>query len=217
MKINNSRKILLILTILATAVLLAYFLLGVFKNNPKTESQNQKIQFELSPEVEKIIKAKADIFRPLLQSDPVISEIKESNKKHSGITLKEILALDDKFKSASAGDEFIKRLSSNPAAKALINFQDDHLAFSEIFITDKFGLNVAETNKTSDYYQADEEWWVDAYASGKGREYHGAIEFDDSAQAEAISVYIPIIEVKTNEVIGVAKAVLSIAAIKLEL
>ncbi|MEK7090191.1 MAG: hypothetical protein AAB930_01245, partial [Patescibacteria group bacterium] len=110
-----------------------------------------------------------------------------------------------------------KQFQEDPAAHKLIEFQEENPAFSEIFITDKFGLNVAQTNKTSDFYQADEEWWTGSYNDGKGREYHGAIEFDESAQAEAISVYIPVFDAESGELIGIAKAVLNIAAIKLEL
>ena len=34
-----------------------------------------------------------------------------------------------------------------------------HVVFPEIFITDRYGANVAQTNRTSDYRQNDEEWW----------------------------------------------------------
>ena len=99
----------------------------------------------------------------------------------------------------------------------LVEFQKEHPEFYEIFVTDKLGLNAAQTNETSDFYQADEDWWIGAYNGGEGREYHGILEFDESAQTEGISIYIPVHDPDTNEVIGISKAVLSVDAIKSEL
>ena len=80
-----------------------------------------------------------------------------------------------------------------------------------------YGLNAGQTNKTTDYYQADEDWWIGAYNSGKGKASHGTIEFDESAQTEAISLYIPVMDGINNKAIGVIKAVVSITAIKMDL
>ena len=35
-------------------------------------------------------------------------------------------------------------------------------------LTDAKGAVIAATNKTSDYFQADERWWEEAYNNGKG-------------------------------------------------
>ena len=53
-----------------------------------------------------------------------------------------------------------------------------HDVFPEVFVTNKYGANVAQTGKTSDYYQADEDWWQ------KAREediYVENVEYDSSA------------------------------------
>lgn len=192
-----------------------YFFTGDYKNGSKNEAEEQQMEFV--PEVEAVIRSKTDIFRPILSNKLIIEEVKASNQKNKDLTPEEILELDEKFRKSNGNDNFAEQFSTNRAAKELIEFQENNPVFSEIFITDKFGLNVAQTNKTTDYYQADEEWWMNAYNDDKGKEYHGSIEFDESAQAEAISVYIPIIDRDTNEIIGISKAVLSIAAIKLEL
>ena len=46
--------------------------------------------------------------------------------------------------------------------------------YGEIFITNKYGANVAQTGKTSDYRQDDEEWWQVAKERGW---YIGDIEY----------------------------------------
>ena len=84
-------------------------------------------------------------------------------------------------------------------------------------VTDKRGLICGETNKTTDYYQADEQWWITAYNLGKGKSYYGGIEYDESAMAEVISIYVPVIDPGINKAIGVIKAACDITAIKMEL
>ncbi|WP_119342661.1 hypothetical protein [Facilibium subflavum] len=96
----------------------------------------------------------------------------------------------------------------NACAMRLKQFQSAHPAFAEIFITDVAGMNVCQTNMTSDFYQADEDWWQKAYNGGKGRLYYGDIEYDQSAYSIAIPIYIPIYH--KGEVIGISKSILTI-------
>lgn len=212
MKINK------LLVVLSSAIVIVsfsvYFFTGDYKNGSKKEAE--ELQIEFAPEVESVIRSKADNLRPILSNNSIIEEVRASNQKNKYLTFEEISVLDEKFRKSNGNDNFAEQFSTNRAAKELIEFQEDNPVFSEIFITDKFGLNVAQTNKTTDYYQADEEWWINAYNDGEGKEHHGSIEFDESAQAEAISIYVPIIDRNINEIIGISKAVLSIAALKLE-
>jgi hypothetical protein len=76
---------------------------------------------------------------------------------------------------------------------------------------------VALTNRTSDYYQADEDWWVKTYNGGQGIPSHGDVEYDGSAAAEAIAMYVPITDPETMTSIGVMKVLVDIAAIKMAL
>ena len=98
-----------------------------------------------------------------------------------------------------------------------MDFQEAHDGFPEIFVTDRHGLIVAQTNKTSDYNQADEDWWTRTFGDGAGQTHHGPIEYDESAQAEAISIYVPVVDPGSKKTIGVMKAVCDITAIKMEL
>ena len=41
-----------------------------------------------------------------------------------------------------------------------------HKVYGEVFITNKHGANIAQTGKTSDYRQDDEEWWQSAKNDG---------------------------------------------------
>ena len=57
----------------------------------------------------------------------------------------------------------------------------DQRRFAEVMITDLSGRLVAATNKTSDYFQADEDWWQRCYDGGKGRPLISDVIFDESA------------------------------------
>ena len=81
-----------------------------------------------------------------------------------------------------------------------------HRIFSEIFITNKYGTNIAQTGKTSDYYQSDERWWQEAKKDGL---YVEDIEYDESSEVYAINLCVRIDDQNGNFA-GVCKASLSI-------
>lgn len=194
---------------------------GIFLTRQIKETKEDvtgEIAFEpLAPEVERVLTQKSLLVEDLLRDPVIIDAVRATNQAHIDISLEQIIELDQRWRSSDGVDDFIRPFLTNEAALRLIKFQEDYPGFSEIFVTDEHGMNVGQTNKTTDYYQADEDWWVGGYNGGAGKVFHGPIEFDESAQAEAISLYIPVIDPENGRAIGVAKAVLNILAIKLEL
>ncbi len=81
--------------------------------------------------------------------------------------------------------------------------------FTEVFVTNKYGANAAQTGKTSDYYQADEEWWQISRREGF---YMGHVEYDERARAFAIPFTVRLDDEQGN-FIGTIKAVVSIMSI----
>lgn len=73
--------------------------------------------------------------------------------------------------------------------------------FNEFIVTDKRGVNVACFPETTDYWQGDEEKWILAFNQGKGANFIGTAEFDQSTQTQAVQVAVPIRH--QNKVIGV--------------
>ncbi len=78
--------------------------------------------------------------------------------------------------------------------------------FGEVFVTNNFGANIGQTGRTSDYYQADEEWWQVAKRDGV---YVRGIEYDDSAGIYSTDIGIRVDDENGN-FIGVLKVVLNI-------
>lgn len=173
---------------------------------------------EFAPEVEKVLENKIDLVRRMVAEDPrIIGTIEEFNEKNKHIAMSEIKRLDDQWIATEGIDGVVTELLNNEASFTLMEFQETHEGYPEIFITDAKGLIVALTNKTSDYYQADEDWWIKTYNDGQGMLSHGGIEYDESALAEAIAIYLPITDTDTKIVIGVMKVIVDITAIKMAL
>jgi len=101
---------------------------------------------------------------------------------------------------------------SEEMTKEFIEFYEKKYGYrivGEIFITNRYGANVAQTGKTSDYRQDDEKWWQ--VAKNKGL-YVSDVEFDESVGTHAISVGIRI-ENDDGEFMGVMKAVIAVSGI----
>jgi methyl-accepting chemotaxis protein len=75
----------------------------------------------------------------------------------------------------------------------------------EVFVTDKFGGLVAATNRTSDYYQADEIWWQTAWNNGQGAIFIGQPELDESSQSFSVNIAIPMYGHTSQQAIGVLR------------
>ncbi|MDD4183493.1 MAG: ATP-binding protein [Candidatus Omnitrophica bacterium] len=100
-------------------------------------------------------------------------------------------------------NELADRLKS---IAAFYEEKDGYKVFPEIFITNKYGANIAQNEKTSDYFQADEEWWRKAKADGV---YVGDISLDESSGTYSAEIGIRIND-KNRNFIGAAKIVLNI-------
>lgn len=107
---------------------------------------------------------------------------------------------------------FMKELNNNELSKTLrkrTRFYEEKYGFSvfpEVFVTNKYGANTAQTGKTSDYRQDDEEWWQRAEKDGL---YVGDVEYDESAATHSVAIGMRIDDEDGNFV-GIMKAVLNI-------
>jgi len=107
---------------------------------------------------------------------------------------------------------FMTQLSANKLAGELKSKRDfynnkyGYPLFAEIFITNRFGANIAQTNKTNDYYQADELWWQQARDNGR---FVSDIDYDISSDTFSTAIAVRI-DNSNGDFSGVIKAVLNI-------
>lgn len=139
-------------------------------------------------------------------SDPnLIERIKAQNAKHSDLSEDAIIALDQQWR-AEAGEgsgPMIEQALSDPTSLWLLEQQNATAGFvTEVFVMDNKGLNVAQSVKTSDYWQGDEAKWQQTYSVGPDALHISEVEFDDSTGFYQSQASLPISDPETGQVIG---------------
>lgn len=126
-------------------------------------------------------------------SDPVLVEaVKERNQAAS--SLDDVKARDAEWLAYTGVSDFMESLMSNPAARELKSLESSRPYFTELFLMDRLGANVAMTNKTSDYWQGDEAKFTESFKGGAGAVHIGKVKFDESAQAYLVQVSVPVMD-----------------------
>ena len=136
----------------------------------------------------------------------VVNAVKEANKTATK-SLELIFKLDKRWRATDGVDEWIGRFLNNPCATYLKKVQKEHkkggrFLYSEIFVMDKQGNIVAESNKTSDYWQGDEAKFIKSFADGKGAIFIDKPSFDESTQTYLVQVSVPVLDPYTGGAIG---------------
>ncbi|MBK8784872.1 MAG: hypothetical protein IPO22_24490 [Anaerolineales bacterium] len=109
------------------------------------------------------------ILETLAKTPSLVTAVSQANNLHSDLTSENIAAMDTAWSSKSSNIELtIKNISNNSLSNYLTDFINSNPAEVEVFVTDLKGLNIAMTDRTSDYLQSDEEWWKSTYANGSG-------------------------------------------------
>ncbi len=131
-------------------------------------------------------------------------------------TLQGLLATDDRWVDAADDDPLIVGIIDNTLAKQLRDFRQEFPQHVEVFFTDVEGGLIASTNRTSDYYQADEEWWQDAFSNGLGGVHIGNPEFDESSGVPtSINIAVPLFSRSDQgvKIVGVMRSTLTLSSL----
>ncbi len=118
----------------------------------------------------------------------------------------EIESLDQQWRDADAenydADPLVANILGNRFSSELRIFRDQFPQHAEVFLTNIQGVNIASTNRTSDYLQADEEWWQIAYQEGV---YIGQPEYDQSSKIVALNMAVTVREKGTGNIMGILR------------
>jgi len=149
--------------------------------------------------------------------DPSLQEtITNSNQEFEKLdNIQEYINEKDREWTSAPKEEitpFMRDLINNRLSKALrkrAKFHEEKYGFrdfAELFVTNKYGANIAQTGKTTDYRQDDEQWWQRAKEDGL---YVADVKYDESADVYSTDIGIRIDD-ETGNFVGVLKAVLNI-------
>jgi hypothetical protein len=125
--------------------------------------------------------------------DPVlVAAVNQQNAQ--GKSLDEIKKTDAEWMATTGVNEFMSGLMSNEAATELKKLEGSAPYYTELFLMDNQGANVAMSNKTSDYWQGDEPKFTESFKGGQGAVHVGGVKFDDSAQAYLVQISVPVLD-----------------------
>jgi methyl-accepting chemotaxis protein len=148
----------------------------------------------------------------LAKTPSFINAVKRANLERAEWTEDRIQSEDQAWAGKNSEIEsVVSDIAGNETSAYLQDFQKNNPQEVEIFITDLRGLNIAMTDRTSDFLQADEDWWKSTFADGNGSTYLGQVEYDDSARTYAMDIGIPILDPGTKQAIGVLRGTLDIS------
>ncbi len=137
--------------------------------------------------------------RYLIQSNRKFKEFERDQQKKKRLKL---------YKTqASTHQESSDHELSTIFRKHLIEFYTKKYGqklYGEVFVTNKYGVNVAQSGETTDYLQDDETWWQVSRNNGY---YVGPVEFDQSSQMHGLTIGIRVNDDK-GRFLGVLKVVL---------
>ena len=141
--------------------------------------------------------------RSLLQEPAIVNAILAQNAAHAGLGQAEIDDLDARWRTelSSAQRPMIEAQLSNPLSLYLKGRQRAAEGLiTELFVMDNRGLNVGQSDITSDYWQGDEAKWQKSV--GEGLLYIEEAGRDDSTQLMQSQASLPIRDPQTGAVIG---------------
>ncbi len=122
----------------------------------------------------------------------IVDAVKAENAK--GKTLADIKQMDQKWRDTAGYADYMKTMMATECSRYLQKIMKSAPYYSEIFVMDNQGANVAMTDKTSDYWQGDEAKFQKSFNNGAGALFVDDVEFDDSSQAYLVQVSVPVMD-----------------------
>jgi signal transduction histidine kinase len=151
----------------------------------------------------------------LINSAPGTVEFLEDANTAPPPTAHQIKQIEDGWGNLSIKQPPLDFILNNPIARRWQAVNAVQRRFAEVMVTDAEGRLVAATNKTTDYFQADEKWWQNCYADGKGKILISDVIFDASALSPegdtgtlVVDLCMPIfseIDAARRKVVGIVK------------
>ena len=152
-------------------------------------------------------------------TDPlVIAAIKKQNARHAELSQADINALDKKWRAETSRSKrpLIKRVLATKLSRFLKQAKkDQHGIVTEVFVMDNRGLNVGQSDVTSDYWQGDETKWKKTFLVGPDAMIVDEVELDESTQTFQSQLSMSITDPSTGKVIGAITVGVDVEAVVL--
>lgn len=177
------------------------------------QSRLKEAQGERLAEMAEYMAASVDayVFRSILDA-AVLARVPHIREAAAGgsrrpFDARAAMELDRQWLSDPASAAERSALLESAASRFLADLGRHDSVNREILVTDRHGRLVAASNVTSDYFQADEDWWRQAFDEGRGRVGISDVHHDSSAGVYAFEIAVPVPAPDGNELAGVMKIV----------
>lgn len=134
----------------------------------------------------------------LAVTPPLTEAVAAANRRYPAdydLGQAQLMKLDREWQGRQGKTALAEQILKGSVSAFLREVEVFNPAYKEILLTDQRGALVAATNPSTDYYQADERWWLEAFGDGEnGLIFVSGVHFDKSAQAYAMEVVVPIRE-----------------------
>jgi hypothetical protein len=137
-------------------------------------------------------------------SDPIfIYAIREQNEINAGITPRKIKILDHHWKEGGRRGPMVGEVLDRQGSMILRDRREHSGGVvTEIFLMDRYGLNVAQSDRTSDYWQGDEAKFTETFEKGVGAIHVSEVKYDESTGKVQTQVSMTVADPDSGAAIG---------------
>lgn len=134
-----------------------------------------------------------------LAAEPALSDyVSVKNLESAGIPADEMARktrmLDELWASLPNDDPRLREVLRNAGAQSLMHYRKMNPEVAEILVTDAYGRLIAATGKSTDFDQADENWWREGKSLGELGRWTDILRFDASSGVFSQDIVLPLHE-----------------------
>lgn len=151
-----------------------------------------------------------------LNNSVVVEHIKQQNSAHAELSQADIDAMDKAWRAETGAGSglMIDKVLGNALSQYLDSVKETGAGlYTEIFIMDNKGLNVGQSDVTSDYWQGDEAKWQETFLKGPAAINISEVEFDESTQTYQVQLSLPVVDPDDKRVIGAVTVGINVDAL----
>lgn len=136
---------------------------------------------------------------------PVVRETASGGSRQP-LDIQAVRQIDQEWRKSHTVPPALSGLLATACSRFLGDIVQHDPAYREILLTDRQGRLVAASNVATDFYQADEDWWREAYDDGvRGRVSVSDVRWDESARVFALEIAVPVAEPTGDNLTGILK------------
>ena len=137
-------------------------------------------------------------------TDPIfVYAIREQNQMNGTLSQRRIDRLDKMWRAEKGKGPMIGDLLDRQASIILRDRRElSNGVITEIILMDQYGLNVAISDPTTDFWQGDEAKYQDTYLKGRGAVHVSEVEYDESTGFDQTQVSMTIVDPDNGQPIG---------------